>query len=578
VKVETSGYRLELAPDGLLARLSTPAGALLGELRPLAAIDTVAAPDETLAVEPPRAAEGEVVASSNYLGAFTVQRRSTVWTRAGTTIICREDALELHTFVEGTGRVTDALLLGFRSLVPGCPLGLMPSGSRLRSLFTPNPGDPTRVVRPAAEPAVIGVSGDGTPGRGRWFFTPAPLCLALAAEEEDGWLGLGLAAPVSELGFVQLGYVPGDHAFHLELDYDGHTEVDGRFDLPTVVLTFGHATPYDALRRHRQDVSARGFAPPSTPRDTPDWWQEPIFCGWGAQCNLARDTGRFAGELATEANYDAFLAELEAHDVVPGTVVIDDKWQDAYGTNRPDPAKWPDLGGWIADRHGRGQRVLLWWKAWDPEGLSPELCIRNPDGVPVAFDPTKPEARELLRATVLQLLSPDELDADGLKIDFTARTPSGRALQTHGPGWGVALLHDLLALVYAAAKDAKPDALVITHTPHPAFADVTDMIRLNDMVRTDDPDPAARVVPQMRHRAEVVRAALPELLVDTDDWCVPSLAEWREYVEAKSSLGVPSLYYSSAVDATGEAFEEHDYEALRRTWAAWRDAHARSLR
>ena len=258
--------------------------------------------------------------------------------------------------------------------------------------------------------------------------------------------------------------------------------------------------------------------------------------------------------------------------------MIDDKWQDAYGTNRPDREKWPDLGGWIAERHGRGQRVLLWWKAWDPEGLEPGLCIRNPDGTPVAFDPTHPEARELLRATMLHLLGPDGLDADGLKVDFTARTPSGRALTTHGPGWGIALLHDLLAVVYAAAKEAKPDALVITHTPHPSFADVTDMIRLNDMVRTDDPNPAARVVEQMRHRAEVARAAVPELLVDTDDWCIPSLAEWREYVEAKPSLGVPSLYYSRAVDATGEEFEERDYEALRRTWAAWRDAHVRSLR
>jgi hypothetical protein len=76
----------------------------------------------------------------------------------------------------------------------------------------------------------------------------------------------------------------------------------------------------------------------------------------------------------------------------------------------------------------------------------------------------------------------------------------------------------------------------------------------------------------------VTRAAVPELLVDTDDWCIPSLAEWREYAEAKPSLGVPSLYYSRAVDATGEEFEERDYETLRRTWAAWRDAHVGSLR
>ena len=67
------------------------------------------------------------------------------------------------------------------------------------------------------------------------------------------------------------------------------------------------------------------------------------------------------------------------------------------------------------------------------------------------------------------MLAPDGLDADGLKVDFTARTPSGRALSHHeGGAWGIALLHELLSIVYAAAKEAKPDALVITHTPHPA--------------------------------------------------------------------------------------------------------------
>ena len=105
----------------------------------------------------------------------------------------------------------------------------------------------------------------------------------------------------------------------------------------------------------------------------------------------------------------------------------------------------------------------------------------------------------------------------------------------------------------------------MTHTPHPAFVDVTDMIRLNDMVAG-----APSVVPQMRHRAAVARAACPELLIDTDDWRIPSLLEWREYLEAKLELGVPSLYYADGIDATGEQFEPEDYAALRRTWAEWR--------
>ena len=141
-----------------------------------------------------------------------------------------------------------------------------------------------------------------------------------------------------------------------------------------------------------------------------------------------------------------------------------------------------------------------------------------------------------------------------------------------GEGWGIALLHELLATVYAAAKETKRDALLITHTPHPSFVDVTDMIRLNDMLRLDDPGPRPAIVPQMRYRAEVTRAACPELLIDTDDWCAPSLEEWRRYLEVKSLFGVPALYYAESLDATGEMLEQDDYRALRTTWSEWRAA------
>ena len=90
------------------------------------------------------------------------------------------------------------------------------------------------------------------------------------------------------------------------------------------------------------------------------------------------------------------------------------------------------------------------------------------------------------------------------------------------------------------------------------------MIRLNDVVG------GASVREQMEGRAKVVGAVCPELPIDTDDWCVPNLAEWREYLAVKPSLGIPSLYYADAVDATGERFEPDDYEALRTTWERWR--------
>jgi hypothetical protein len=568
VEVRAPAYRLDVTASGMVATLSSVGGEHWAALRPLAALDTVDGPDETLSTSAPRIVGDGIV---------ELERSSSRWERASTRFLCTDDAIEVVSSVAGRGRLTDVHLLAARSAIPGVPSGFMPSGTAFRTLFSPNPGDPGRLVRPAAESAVVGVSGDGQPGRGHWFFTPAPLSLWLTtAEPEDpssvdeGWVGFSLAAPVEQLTFVQLAYVPGDRAFSVRLEYEGHTAVEGEFATPSLLITPGAADPYEGLRRHRRDLVALGAAPPVESRETPEWWSEPIFCGWGAQCRLASRNGTQSAALATQPNYDDFLAQLEAHDLVPGTVVVDDKWQAAYGTNEPDPRKWPDLRAWIDARHERGQHVLLWWKAWDPEGVPPELCVRNAAGEPVALDPTNPQTREFLRGMFGRLLGREGFDADGLKVDFTARTPSGFALSADGAGWGIALLHELLAIVYAAAKDAKPDALVITHTPHPAFVDVTDMIRLNDMLRLDDPAPFPPIVPQMRYRAAVVQAACPELLIDTDDWSAPNLAEWRRYLEVKPLLGIPALYYAEGLDFTGEEFDVEDYGALRDAWSQWR--------
>jgi hypothetical protein len=536
-----------LALDGSYAALSSSSGEPLARLSLLSAFDRTDGIDETLAVE--TKLDGDTL---------LVERQSTMWDRAGASVVSGDGRIEVRSWVEGTGRLGDVHLLGGRSIAPG-RTGFMPSGTEAKTLLTPNPGDPHRLSLHVGESAVIGVSGDAGPGRGHWFFTPAPLLFVLDE------LGIGLVAPVEELRFAQAEYRPSDRGFHLVLDYQGHTSVEGRFAAPPVVLYPGTPDLSEGIRRYREDLEV-----PARTAETAAWWSEPIFCGWGAQCYLASMNGNCPAAEATQGNYDTFLEALARQGVVPGTITIDDKWQVAYGTNEPDLAKWPDLESWIAARHDRAQRVLLWWKAWDPEGLAPALCICNADGRPVAVDPTNPRTRDLLQESVHTLLSADRLDADGFKIDFTASTPSGTGLSLRGETWGIALLHELLEVLYTAAKNAKADALVITQTPHPSFVDVTDMIRLNDMLRLGDAGPYPPVVPQMRYRAAVARAACPELLVDTDDWAVPDKRTWRNYLDAKGELGVPSLYYATHLDLTGEPFDQDDYEALKRSWARWR--------
>jgi hypothetical protein len=296
----------------------------------------------------------------------------------------------------------------------------------------------------------------------------------------------------------------------------------------------------------------------------PNWWYAPIFCGWGEQCFHASIEKAHPANFSRQALYEKFMITLEENQIDPGIVVLDDKWQSTYGENQVDPQKWPDIKGFIESQHQAGRKVLLWLKAWDPEGVPVEECITNAAGDPVAFDPTNPQFEERLRKSVRRMISNDGYDADGFKIDFTARIPSGPDLHAHGRAWGLELMKAYLTIVNEEAKRLKPDALVMSHTPHPYLADVVDMIRLND-VNTGHP-----VNPAMRHRARVAAIACPQLIIDTDNWPMKDKAAWRNYVRIQAELGVPSLYFASHVDSTGEALEAEDYQLIRDCWKQWR--------
>jgi hypothetical protein len=51
---------------------------------------------------------------------------------------------------------------------------------------------------------------------------------------------------------------------------------------------------------------------------------------------------------------------------------------------------------------------------------------------------------------------------------------------------------------------------------------------------------------------------------------VPDKRSWREFLEVKPGIGVPSLYYASHLDATGEELDADDFAAVRRVWDEWR--------
>jgi len=569
------------------------AGGRWAVMAAIGAVDTLEGPDEWWAVDEP-----VIAAADGAPGVVIVtwRVRSARWDSCRFVLCAADDRLAVCIEVEGSGRPTEVRLLGGRgSAWPEMDTGRWWSGRGFESLVSGSPDSPRRIVASAGESAVSGVIGSGSPAGGRWFFSPGPLAFAAtrapAADPlelpEGEWLGIGVAlADAAAAPFTQLAWEADDLGFDLRLDYEGHTVVDGRWASPWVVLVPGQPDAYTALAAPSPPAAVTATAADEATPEVdaqPGWWLEPMFCGWGAQWALSAELDESPSALATEAYYDSWLGRLAAGGVHPGTVVIDDKWQRAYGTCEPDTGRWPDLAAWIADRHDAGIRVLLWWKAWDSEGLPPEWCVRDGAGRPVALDPTHPEGAAALESSIRRLFRPREaggLGADGLKIDYTASTPSGAGLRTWAdehaaPGeprpWGIALLHRLLEIVAGAARAERADALLVTHTPNALFGDVVSMIRLNDALRLDDPEPLVPVLAQLRHRASIVRAAMPGVPVDTDDWAMPSVDEWRVWQRAKPAEGVPALYHVEGLGTVDERLADGDLRLVAREWADYRE-------
>ncbi|WP_113701572.1 hypothetical protein [Nonomuraea lactucae] len=558
-RVRTEAYTLTVSRTEPTAELEG-----WGTLSLLASVHTSARRDETYETLPP------VLTRDDGRAVFHLPQRTAAWQTKTVRLTCTPDAIALDVSVEGEAMVGDVTLLGGRAVLNTGPAGTFRSGLLARGVFSPAPAQPVQVVRPAGTPVTLGVVGDSRPGRLHAVFSPPPLVLALGRHEsrtatgvpEGPWLGVSVWAGVADLTFTQFAYEPLDGGTLLRLDYEGRTAARGTWTSPAIVISPA-ATPWEAVARHRADLVAHGLAPGGPVHPRYAWWERPIFCGWGAQCARARD-GVTPMELSRQDLYDGWLDRLEEHGLVPGTIVIDDRWQAAYGSPEPDPARWPRLREWIAARHERGQRVLLWWRAWAPHGLPPEECVTDPAGRPVAADPTNPAYRRRLAAAVEHMLG--RLGADGLKIDFTQWSPSGSHLRSYGPNWGISLLHEMLATMYEAAKLVRPDALIVTHTPHPAFADVCDMIRLNDVL---DTDPHGRPVPaadQLRFRHAVAAHAMPGHLVDTDQWPMRTRADWLAYARVQPELGVPALYYAESIDGSGEEITGEDLRLVARWW------------
>ena len=432
--------------------------------------------------------------------------------------------------------------------------------------FAPNPNHANQFEFNIAMPQILGFSiarepqseADFRPERMTGIFAPPPLFLAFHLDRT--WTGIGIGATPGDYQFPAFEYTGSRYAgASFFVDYMGYRSIDGDFASPVLALTFAY-NPLDALASYTAWLDKSGF---STPPENHDalWHHLPIFCGWAEQTVESIPEGIAPNTKATQANYEDWLAILDERKLPVGTIVIDDKWQQAYGTFEVDQKKWPDMKAFVAAQHAKGRHVLLWVPVAETDGLPQSLCVKS-QGKCVIADVGSPAYEDYLRPRIRHLIQ--DIGIDGFKEDWVG-APAAPGLPLTGSATGIEFVRRFQQILYSEAHKWKPDAMVETQTVNALFRESSDLIRLNDIWY------ATRNVPDvLRLRARIANiTGWP--LVDTDNASSTTLKDWWSYMQAQPSIGVPALYFVTRTESTQESPSAEQWEALAGLWKTYID-------
>ncbi|MDJ0384879.1 glycoside hydrolase family 36 protein [Streptomyces sp. G-G2] len=237
------------------------------------------------------------------------------------------------------------------------------------------------------------------------------------------------------------------HVVHLRLPADA----EGR---PHRVVLVPSAPSVAAALRPLRAWYARELPPMPVPEGA----RTPVYSTWYA---FNQDVS--AEEVETQA---ALAAQLGC-----GALILDDGWQEyghgrgyaGLGDWRPDPAKFPDFTGHVAEVRALGLRYLAWTA---PLLIGPDAdCHARwapyapaPATVPGAhvLDPRLPEVRRHVVELCARLVRDHGLD--GLKLDFLDQAMVYAGDGAGGIGRAMA---GLLAELRAALEDVRPEGLLL---------------------------------------------------------------------------------------------------------------------
>ena len=547
VRISGSDYILEVSADKIAVYL---AGEHICSLDPRSALNTAGDGDATNI-------DGESEILSFTETGFTPSRATFTWTSKSSnwesktyTLTCLEDRFEYSVTVKGSGNV-DSVNYFSGNITEPC------HGSDYDFFEGYHP-----VVPLDGSPMTYGANQKCNPFS---YLTVPPMFFhCFKTTDVEPQLMLGLVAEKGEHNFTKFDYLISEHRwgskFWLATNQDGHTAVSGEWTAPKIV---GCAVQDrdDAARTYCDLYFNSGICSRGDASQKPRFWHGPIACGWLEQLavHYQKDTGLIWG--CRQEMYEELVRKLGERDLHPTILIIDDKWQEQYGTATVSRDRWQDLRAFIDRNLEKGIRTMMWYKMWDSEGVPEEYCLWDENEKRYVVDPTNPGYQAILKENIHRIISSDEgcYNACGLKIDFAFWQPLGRKANSYSGKYGVELFYELVKLIRTYIKEEKPDAILNASPCHPIFAELVDQARLHDYDYKQ-----RNALEEFGIRASLYKAALPNALIDTDGCGYNTRRDTMRYLTGCSKLGIPDMYAVS--DTPYLSLSDDDWKAVAQSW------------
>lgn len=198
-------------------------------------------------------------------------------------------------------------------------------------------------------------------------------------------------------------------------------------------------------------------------------------------------------------SFDIDAQVRSALEVDAEVLVLDDGWETEESSGLPDSERIGDLDELVERIHAEGLEVGFWqsvgWVA-NPDlfGLTPDDLLCDSEGDPVKtnwalnprdhakfmVDPSTAGGQRFLRERTRRLA--ETYRPALFKLDFAYAFPSVTHAVPRDPEWrGEQLAYRVSEFIIGVAKQAHPEVAMLGYGAHPQFADLFDVISLDDM-------------------------------------------------------------------------------------------------